>query len=848
MSQTVITSAFEQLKAQEAANGGVVILDEFVFANVPNLDITSPIDRGEGLPDEALIVHRQAVGKTGMVNNNAVVYSVVMGADVGDFDFNWVGLVNKANNVVAMIVHAPTQKKIKTATGQQGNVLTRSFLMEYNGASEQTQIITPADTWQIDFTARLNGVDERIRCENMDIYGEASFLGDGFLVSKAGSQYVVKKGVGYVAGVRTELLFDQNITVSQKPVKVWADVAWKGTLTSVWASAVKLTVAETLENYTDNDEQHYVYALALISSDGSITDLRASHVNQGSGIIAELSKKQPLDATLTALAALPAGKDKLPFFTGDDEAGQTDITEVGRGLLACSSAPDIVEYLELSDFIDGTNRALNYVMPEFFTGDDTEQLLAAVSHARATGKTLLTEPGKTYYLTGNAGLDIDLGYFSFGPIVGRSKIDATGFNGPYALWIHSSVPYELGERNNHNKMRGIDLQGGIKGIKQAGWLWGNNNDNNNGTYTGQCYVEDCSVDTFDFLIKCTNSSWRYKVHHCGFTTYQAGTAVIDAPEGLLDSGESITFNDCQFFDSKGTPISIGCDNFSIGFPGTSILNTPVKITGRGVTMSVTDMGNIENPNAKGWYRYVEVTGIGSRFILSASTLVCNQPNLQTRPLFYVGSGAFISFTNVRFSGNAYQFQSLNPEGLRTFVEGSGTVCCTGCISDIGSGVGNIPVHRSISRVFNGNFEKGTLTGWSVNKSGSPSQTAEAKSDAAKNGSYGARLNSITGLRVFATQKVRAIVGEYFMSACWARVVSGSQDGGPGGQVGLTFYAKDDSQISGFIANLPAVETDWKVYGAFLCGIVPVGTEYAEFHLMASDGAIVDFDDLIINFV
>ncbi|VFS69128.1 Uncharacterised protein [Raoultella terrigena] len=29
MSQTVITSAFEQLKAQEAANGGVVILDEF---------------------------------------------------------------------------------------------------------------------------------------------------------------------------------------------------------------------------------------------------------------------------------------------------------------------------------------------------------------------------------------------------------------------------------------------------------------------------------------------------------------------------------------------------------------------------------------------------------------------------------------------------------------------------------------------------------------------------------------------------------------------------------------------------------------------------------------------------
>ncbi|MEG8197818.1 phage tail protein [Klebsiella pneumoniae] len=329
MSQTVITSAFEQLKAQEAANGGVVILDEFVFANIPNLDITSPIDRGEGLPDAALIVHRQAVGKTGMVNNNAVVYSVVMGADVGDFDFNWVGLVNSANNVVAMIVHAPTQKKIKTATGQQGNVLTRSFLMEYNGASEQTQIITPADTWQIDFTARLNGVDERIRRENMDIYGEASFLGDGFLVSKTGSQYVVKKGVGYVAGVRAELLFDQNITVSQKPVKVWADVAWKGTLTSVWASAVKLTVAETLENYIDNDEQHYVYALADVLSDGSIHDLRT--VNQ-----------------IKALGEIEAKERHLLWLDEKKTLSQTEISEYMRDMLRYSASDEVISNLELN--------------------------------------------------------------------------------------------------------------------------------------------------------------------------------------------------------------------------------------------------------------------------------------------------------------------------------------------------------------------------------------------------------------------------------------------------------------------------------------------------------------------
>ncbi|MEJ0245871.1 phage tail protein [Klebsiella pneumoniae] len=345
MSQTVITSAFEQLKAQEAANGGVVILDEFVFANVPNLDITSPIDRGEGLPDEALIVHRQAVGKTGMVNNNAVVYSVVMGADVGDFDFNWVGLVNSANNVVAMIVHAPTQKKIKTATGQQGNVLTRSFLMEYNGASEQTQIITPADTWQIDFTARLNGVDERIRCENMDIYGAAAFMDDSFLVVKNTDNYLVKKGTAYIAGVRGELLFDQNLNVGQLPTKIWVDVSWKGTLTSVWASSVKLTVAEVLENYTENDEQHYVFAIAEINIDGGVSDLRLPGVK--SGIVNELNKKQPLDDTLTSLSGLDARKDMLPYFTGEKSTGLTELTPAGRKMLGKESVEDMVSFLEL---------------------------------------------------------------------------------------------------------------------------------------------------------------------------------------------------------------------------------------------------------------------------------------------------------------------------------------------------------------------------------------------------------------------------------------------------------------------------------------------------------------------
>ena len=274
MSQTTITLAFEQWKAQQAIDGQAVVLDEFVLANVPNLDIDSPIDRAEQLPAAQYIVHRQAVSATGLVNENAVVYSVTMGAEVGDFEFNWVGLINKATGALAMIVHAPLQSKIKNADGKQGNVLTRSFLMEYNGAASETQITTPAETWQIDFTARLSGMDERQRLESVDLYGAAAFFGDGFLVTRAASQYSITQGIGYVGGLRCKLPATQNITVTTKPVKVWADVCWKGTLTSVWAEELKITVANTLANYVQDGVQHYVFAVASIDANGVITDLR----------------------------------------------------------------------------------------------------------------------------------------------------------------------------------------------------------------------------------------------------------------------------------------------------------------------------------------------------------------------------------------------------------------------------------------------------------------------------------------------------------------------------------------------------------------------------------------------
>lgn len=70
------------------------------------------------------------------------------------------------------------------------------------------------------------------------------------------------------------------------------------------------------------------------------------------GFIAKMSAAfgkdfQALDATLTALAGLTTGANKLPYFTGTDTASQTDLTSVGRDIIGKGTIADILTYLEL---------------------------------------------------------------------------------------------------------------------------------------------------------------------------------------------------------------------------------------------------------------------------------------------------------------------------------------------------------------------------------------------------------------------------------------------------------------------------------------------------------------------
>ena len=156
-----ITLAGESLIAQKQGTLQILDVTRFVLANIPGLDTTLPIDRAAGLPAAELIVHTQAVTRQGYLNPNQVVSSLMLGSDIGDFDFNWIGLLS-AEDVLVIAASVPRQQKRREIPPvQTGNNLTRNIVLEYNGAQALTGINVPASTWQFDFSAQFASIDER---------------------------------------------------------------------------------------------------------------------------------------------------------------------------------------------------------------------------------------------------------------------------------------------------------------------------------------------------------------------------------------------------------------------------------------------------------------------------------------------------------------------------------------------------------------------------------------------------------------------------------------------------------------------------------------------------------------
>ncbi len=270
----LITPQFERYVAEQTVARGSVQFDEFIFANIPGLNENN-LAQYLTMPTSAQIVHRQAVSQSGVINENAVVYSVTIGTEVGDFDFNFIGLINRSKNLLAVAVQTDTVKKIRNKNAVQGNSITRNILLEFTGAKALTGINVNANTWQIDFTVRLHGLDEKIRLTNRDLYGRAVFFDDSFLVKrKTGNQFTIQPGTAYVEGIRMDLGALYNLTANNLPCSVYADLVHHCTVTGEYQTEIKYLTQSKADYLDTANRQHYVQILADIDSQGNVTDRR----------------------------------------------------------------------------------------------------------------------------------------------------------------------------------------------------------------------------------------------------------------------------------------------------------------------------------------------------------------------------------------------------------------------------------------------------------------------------------------------------------------------------------------------------------------------------------------------
>lgn len=271
---TLASDQFAPYVSQQVALGQPVVFDEIIFANIPNLTATT-LNQHLTMPTAEQIKHRQTVSQVGYVNNHAIVYSVTMGTEVGDFDFNFIGLLNKAENLLAVGIYADTIRKVKNKEGVQGNAITRSILLEFTDAKQLTQVSIPAESWQIDFTARLSGIDEKIRLTNIDFYGETAFFDNGFLVRKtADRQYQIAAGVGYIHGIRATLTTPHTMQINRLPTGIYADISHACTVTGAYDTQIAFGIAEKAHYTDETGVKHYVIKLADIDAQGNVIDRR----------------------------------------------------------------------------------------------------------------------------------------------------------------------------------------------------------------------------------------------------------------------------------------------------------------------------------------------------------------------------------------------------------------------------------------------------------------------------------------------------------------------------------------------------------------------------------------------
>lgn len=158
MSNGTLTDAGAQYIVDKISQPAIPTVDHFILANVPGMDETTESDPALTMPDAQYITNNNAP-LYAMANNgdNAVVFSLLLDANNGNYDFNFVGAVTDTGVLLAYFYMPVVKKRAGIA-----QIISRNLIIPFKNAAGAFNATIPAESWQIDFTGEMTTLSDRI--------------------------------------------------------------------------------------------------------------------------------------------------------------------------------------------------------------------------------------------------------------------------------------------------------------------------------------------------------------------------------------------------------------------------------------------------------------------------------------------------------------------------------------------------------------------------------------------------------------------------------------------------------------------------------------------------------------
>ncbi|WP_249415264.1 pyocin knob domain-containing protein [Citrobacter freundii] len=260
-----------------------------------------------------------------------------------------------------------------------------------------------------------------------------------------------------------------------------------------------------------------------------------------------LGNFQPLDPTLTALAALVGVANKLPYFNGDDTAALTDLTQVGRDIIGKTDIAAVLQYLGLSDAFLIKNKYLPASLNLNTLGGEGKYGIYAqpVTNNASVSSNYPTQEAGSLLVTPAANNGMQIYTTLSGNVWSRTSLDNT--NTQWSAWVRPGFK-TLDKNIDLNYLGGVDKYGfygqsvsndatpeNNYPVKEAGTLLVSP-----AAYNGlQVYITLSGLIWSRYSLDSTNTNWSQWVRQALKSELDDGLALKFDSSSLSTTGKAL---------------------------------------------------------------------------------------------------------------------------------------------------------------------------------------------------------------------------------------------------------------------------------------------------------------------